>query len=149
LPPGWELWVPDRPARQHRRRVLATVLGGALLIAVVGAWLPSLPGYPTPRPNPALSNAALSNAALPNVRLPRAKRQHPRSGPTPSTTPFVAPVFLTCRALNSAYPHGVGLPTAIDRTAGVPVTNFGRSTSLYGANAARDRDSDGIACERP
>jgi hypothetical protein len=41
---------------------------------------------------------------------------------------------------------------AHDKTTGVPVTNFKRSTRLYrlatGYNAGLDRDHDGIACER-
>jgi hypothetical protein len=49
--------------------------------------------------------------------------------------------------LNAVYPHGVGLPLAVDRTSGRPVTNFGRSVGLYRANAGKDRDRDGISCE--
>ena len=56
--------------------------------------------------------------------------------------------YANCRALNADYPHGVGRPGARDRTSGTPVTNFRRSRSLYNANRARDRDRDGIACEK-
>jgi hypothetical protein len=77
----------------------------------------------------------------------------PTSGTTPSsgTTPTpvaVARRFSSCHALNAVYPHGVGLPKATDHKAhGKPVTNFGRSTSIYGANHKQDTDHDGIACE--
>jgi Excalibur calcium-binding domain len=55
----------------------------------------------------------------------------------------------SCGALHRRYPHGVGLPTAVDRApAGRRVTGFGRSSALYAANRALDRDGDHIACER-
>jgi Excalibur calcium-binding domain len=50
--------------------------------------------------------------------------------------------------LNRVYRHGVGRPGAHDLTSGTPVTNFKCSRSLCGANRARDRDGDGIACEK-
>jgi hypothetical protein len=56
--------------------------------------------------------------------------------------------FPNCAALNRVYPHGVGRPGAHDHTSGTPVTNFKRSSSLYRANRGRDRDGDGIACEK-
>ena len=75
---------------------------------------------------------------------------------------FTAPAFATsgampalyknCTALNAKYPHGVGKLTARDKTSGVPVTTFKRSTRLYniadGHNGGLDRDNDGIACEK-
>jgi len=56
--------------------------------------------------------------------------------------------FSNCAALNKAYPHGVGLPRAHDKTSGVPVTNFTRNKKVYLQNKGRDRDKDGIACEK-
>jgi len=56
--------------------------------------------------------------------------------------------FPNCKALNSVYRHGVGLPGARDKTSGVPVTNFTRNRAVYLANTARDRDKDKIACEK-
>ena len=58
--------------------------------------------------------------------------------------------YANCDALTVDYAHGVGRPGAKDRTANgsPPVTDFERSTSLYEANTDRDRDHDGIACER-
>ena len=56
--------------------------------------------------------------------------------------------YPNCKALNAKYPHGVGRVGARDKTSGTPVTTFKRSNSLYTANKARDRDKDGIACEK-
>ena len=58
--------------------------------------------------------------------------------------------FKNCAALNKKFPHGVGRPGAHDRVArgSVPVTNFTRNLAWYRANASRDRDKDGIACEK-
>ena len=56
--------------------------------------------------------------------------------------------FKNCKALNARYPHGVGRFGARDHTTGTPVTNFRRSNRLYRQNKARDRDQDGIACEK-
>jgi hypothetical protein len=56
--------------------------------------------------------------------------------------------FRNCTALNKVYPHGVGKVGARDKTRGTPVTNFKRSNKLYRENTARDRDRDGIACEK-
>jgi hypothetical protein len=74
------------------------------------------------------------------------------SGPASAPPPVVTPApriirYPTCGALNRVYPNGIGLPNAVDRTGGPPVTNFGRSTSLYRLNRGHDRDHDGIACE--
>lgn len=56
--------------------------------------------------------------------------------------------YPNCKALNARYPHGVGRFGARDHTSGTPVTNFRRSNRLYRQNKARDRDKDGIACEK-
>jgi Excalibur calcium-binding domain len=57
-----------------------------------------------------------------------------------------------CTIVNKRFPHGVGKLRAHDKTSGVPVTNFKRSTSLYllamHYNRGLDRDKDGIACEK-
>ncbi|MGZ6792144.1 MAG: excalibur calcium-binding domain-containing protein [Mycobacteriales bacterium] len=57
--------------------------------------------------------------------------------------------YASCAALNQDYPHGVGRPGAVDHTSGsAPVTTFTVDDQVYEANTARDRDKDGIACER-
>jgi Excalibur calcium-binding domain len=56
--------------------------------------------------------------------------------------------YPNCKALNKRWPHGVGRWGARDHTSGTPVTNFKRSNILYRQNRGRDRDHDGIACEK-
>lgn len=67
-----------------------------------------------------------------------------------ATSADAAPVkkYKNCAKLNKDYPHGVGKPGARDKTSGKPVTNFKRSAALYKTNKSRDRDKDGIACEK-
>jgi hypothetical protein len=54
--------------------------------------------------------------------------------------------------VNKRFPHGVGRVGAHDRTSGIPVTNFRRSTPLYLTamhyNRGLYRDKDGLACEK-
>lgn len=59
--------------------------------------------------------------------------------------------FKNCTTLNNVYPHGVGLPGAVDSVSGRKkrVTNFKRDASIYRAQSKNlDRDNDGIACEK-
>lgn len=57
--------------------------------------------------------------------------------------------FSNCTKLNQTYPHGVGRQGARDRvSSGTPVTNFTRNTAVYNQNTGRDRDKDGVACEK-
>lgn len=56
--------------------------------------------------------------------------------------------YTNCNALNRTYPHGVGRPGARDKPSGHPVTNFKVSKTVYQANRSKDRDRDGIACEK-
>jgi hypothetical protein len=64
------------------------------------------------------------------------------------TSQGAARSFKNCTSMNRVYPHGVGRPGAHDHSSGALVTNFKRSSSLYRANRSRDRDGDGIACEK-
>jgi hypothetical protein len=59
-------------------------------------------------------------------------------------------VFDNCTDMHGTYPHGVGLPDAVDhtRSGANPVTNFYRDADIYNANSDSDADGDGIACER-
>jgi hypothetical protein len=60
-----------------------------------------------------------------------------------------ARVFANCTALHRVYRHGVGLRGAHDHvTSGTPVTNFTRNGTVYRQNKGKDRDHDGIACEK-
>ncbi|BEL05499.1 hypothetical protein Q0Z83_036900 [Actinoplanes sichuanensis] len=58
--------------------------------------------------------------------------------------------YANCAALNKVYKHGVGLKGAKDKVRGKtkPVTTFTRNNAVYKANKSRDRDKDGIACEK-
>jgi len=57
--------------------------------------------------------------------------------------------YANCKALNKVYPHGVGKSAAArDKTKGVRVTNFKVSKAVYKLNTTKDRDKDGIACEK-
>jgi hypothetical protein len=68
------------------------------------------------------------------------------------TAPAVGLAYPNCDALNSVYPHGVARNgVAYDLVSGVYLPVSGPpffSTSLYNLNPDRDRDKDGIACER-
>jgi excalibur calcium-binding domain-containing protein len=70
----------------------------------------------------------------------------------PTVTARAPLLYRNCTNLNKRYPHGVGRPTARDKTSGTPVTNFRRSTRIYNTamshNRGLDRDKDGIACEK-
>jgi hypothetical protein len=61
-------------------------------------------------------------------------------------------LWKNCTHVNAKYRHGVGKLHAHDRTSGIPVTTFRRSTRLYNLamsyNRSLDRDKDGIACEK-
>jgi hypothetical protein len=71
------------------------------------------------------------------------------SGLTTAADAAPAKRFSNCTQLNKTYKHGVGRKGAHDHvTSGRPVTNFTRNTTVYKQNTARDRDKDGVACEK-
>jgi len=65
-----------------------------------------------------------------------------------SSTAAVPTWARSCAALNARYPHGVGKVGARDKTFGELVTTFKRSNALYVIAKGRDRDKDGLACEK-
>jgi hypothetical protein len=69
-----------------------------------------------------------------------------------SANAAIPPQWKNCAHVNNRYPHGVGKIGAHDKTAGVPATNFKRSTRLYriamSYNRGLDPDRDRIACEK-
>lgn len=72
---------------------------------------------------------------------------------SPLTTvcgPTNPPQYSDCASLNQVFPHGVGRAGAVDHVSGStqPVTTFYVSSWIYSGNPGRDRDKDGIACER-
>lgn len=112
--------------------------------------------------SPAASSVRRLVTASPKPRVaavvPLATRPKPVA-PVATTAPVkaaapapVAPAatrYANCAALNQDYPHGVGRPGAVDHTSGsAPVTTFTVDDRVYEANTARDRDKDGIACEK-
>jgi hypothetical protein len=162
IPAGWQLWVRrsygyGRPAASATAGLMAL-----LAIGVVGVLIPRV-GDPG-RVTAVLGRSGLSGPA---VTVPAAAPLPPRAaGPnrlaanlsaslppslssSPATVPPTPRRFTRCVTLNVVYPHGVGLPAAIDHRigGGTPVADFGRSTSIYGANHGLDSDGDGIACE--
>jgi hypothetical protein len=108
------------------------------------------PVTPATTPTATPTTAARTSTA---PTLHSATSPHP-TATAPKTTAPIGPkppavqVFANCRQLNAVYPHGVGLPGAVDHTRGKPVTDFTVNRSVYNANAGRDRDGDGIACEK-
>jgi hypothetical protein len=58
--------------------------------------------------------------------------------------------YANCAALNKVYKDGVAKKGAKDKVKGStkPVTNFTVYTATYNLNKARDRDKDGVACEK-
>lgn len=189
VPPGWQLWVPTPKSRYPWPAILC-VSGVIALSAASVIWLPRM------------SDAALVSATDLQERQERvgadigAAPENSKdasdvakgkdAGPVPvgtltpalppsakESTSGAAPSFDSCAALTAVYPHGVGMPDAVDRInrhradqhAGLSspdvtenpgdspagtakITDFGRSTALYGANRPLDVDGDGIACER-
>jgi hypothetical protein len=171
VPPGWQLWVPEHRPQRRRGALVGAGLAMLLATAVVGTVVPRESGPPAGDPlaggsallrpplraaliDPVRTRGPLEQATPRTVatttvgRKPGRKRARaPR--PVPTLTPVIDPShrFATCSALNRVYPNGLGLPEAVDRSFGPPVVDFGRSTSLYRANRAHDRDGDGITCE--
>lgn len=64
---------------------------------------------------------------------------------TPATA--AATKYPNCAALQKQYPHGVAKSVAAAKTATGLTGNPKVSAALYKANASKDRDRDGVACE--
>lgn len=111
---------------------------------------------PTAKPTPAATKAAPVTASpKPSPTAVRTVSPPPRPvattaspKPKPVATQPPAKTYANCDAMNKDFAHGVGKPGAVDKTSGTPVTNFHVSTTIYNANTGRDRDKDGIACEK-
>ncbi|WP_391116076.1 excalibur calcium-binding domain-containing protein [Psychrobacillus sp. L3] len=65
-----------------------------------------------------------------------------------STDAATAKVFKNCTELNKEYPGGVAKDTKVTNKGGKTKYKPTVSAELYKANASKDRDKDGIACER-
>jgi hypothetical protein len=141
-------WLP--PNKAYR---CAYVARQVAVKARYGLWM-------TPAEHAAIARVL---ARCPSQKAPAEPGAPPdQTAPTAATAPVTPPtstatrvaspqvkVYANCAELNADYPHGVGLPGAHDHTSGShPVTDFTVDAAVYDANQARDRDKDGIACER-
>ena len=58
-------------------------------------------------------------------------------------------IFADCKALNKVYKYGVGLEGAQNMVKGNPrASKHDVNKAVYDANKKKDRDKDGIACEK-
>ena len=62
-------------------------------------------------------------------------------------TPTAAVKYRNCDALNAKYPYGVAINVTSARTASGLTGRPKVDAKLYQANASKDRDRDGVACE--
>ncbi|WP_458412746.1 excalibur calcium-binding domain-containing protein [Schinkia sp. CFF1] len=68
-----------------------------------------------------------------------------------STTGIVhaqAKFYKNCKELNKVYPGGVAISATVKNKGGKTKSKPTVSNELYQANKGKDRDNDGIACER-
>jgi hypothetical protein len=186
VPPGWQLWVPTPKSRYPWPAIFCASAVIALSVASV-TWLPrmsdaalvsatDLRGVQEHRLGADIGAASQNSDDASDVAKGTDVGPVPVGTLTPAlpeasvraatTAPGAALSFDSCTELTAVYPHGVGMPDAVDRNGrhraakpsgdnlgesgavAAKVTDFGRSTALYGANRPLDVDQDGIACER-
>ena len=72
----------------------------------------------------------------------------PALGAVVSKTVMFEKKFANCSALNKVYPGGVAKSSKVKNKGGA--TNYAPevNSKIYEANKSKDRDKDGIACER-
>jgi hypothetical protein len=61
---------------------------------------------------------------------------------------FLDKKFANCAALNKVYPGGVAKNKKVSNKGGATNYNPVVKPKIYKANSSKDRDKDGIACER-
>lgn len=66
----------------------------------------------------------------------------------PTPTDAAAKTYANCTALNKDYKGGVAKDNKVTNKGGKTKFKPTVSAELYKANASKDRDKDGIACER-
>jgi hypothetical protein len=152
----------DAAAKSFSNSSAPTITGtakvGAKLTAKATAWTPSrkTTTYQWIRNGKAISGAKATtytvtsadvNAVI-TVAVTGTASGYTTTTKVSKSTAMVA--YKNCTALNQKFPHGVGKKGATDKVpAGAkPVTGFTVNSSIYTANAASDRDKDGIACEK-
>lgn len=101
----------------------------------------------------ASDKAAADKAAAVKAAADKAAADTAAAAPVPLAAeppPPAAQDFANCTELNAVYPHGVGMPGAVDHVSGGKpgVTNFAVNSAVYQTNSGSDRDGDGIACEK-
>jgi len=98
----------------------------------------------------ATAKQAADAAAAKQAADAAAAQAVPTAPPAPAAPSTSIVAFANCAQLNGVYPHGVGRPGAVDQVSGgsAGVTTFDRDAAVYGANTGRDRDKDGVACEK-
>jgi len=98
----------------------------------------------------AAAKQAADAAAAEQAADAAAAQAVPTAPPAPAAPSTSIVAFANCAQLNGVYPHGVGRPGAVDQVSGgsAGVTTFDRDAAVYGANTGRDRDKDGVACEK-
>ena len=62
--------------------------------------------------------------------------------------PFIEKKFSNCSELNSVYPGGVSRSSGIVNKGGKTKYRPTVNAKVYSENMSKDRDKDGIACER-
>lgn len=67
---------------------------------------------------------------------------------SPSPADAAAKVFKNCTELNKVYKGGVAKDAKVKNKGGKTKYTPTVSAEIYKANASKDRDNDGIACER-
>lgn len=121
---------------------------GAVAAAAATSPTGRTPTTPTTTSTTSPTTSPTAKATPSRTAAPTKAAAPTTSARRPPTSPAAA-AFANCTALNRVYPHGVGRPGAVDRTTGKkPVTNFTVDANVYAANTGRDRDDDGIACEK-
>ncbi|WP_295697848.1 excalibur calcium-binding domain-containing protein [Lapillicoccus sp.] len=101
----------------------------------------------------AADKAASDKAASDKAASDKVAADKAAAAPVPLAAeppPPAAQDFANCTELNAVYPHGVGMPGAVDHVSGGKpgVTNFAVNSAVYQTNSGSDRDGDGIACEK-
>lgn len=66
----------------------------------------------------------------------------------PTSTDAAAKTYKNCTELNKDYKGGVAKDANVTNTGGKTKNKPTVSAELYKANASKDRDKDGIACEQ-
>lgn len=68
--------------------------------------------------------------------------------PALGATALAEKKFSNCSALNAVYPGGVAKNSKVTNKGGATNNTPSVKPKIYKANASKDRDKDGIACER-